>query len=97
MLEDLGTMEAAAEKFPEAAACFDQARTLYTKRDDILRVVLEEATVLAKQNKTKRALDILRDTLRIISNAPASALLKKLEMELRAAKPPAPAANPRRP
>jgi uncharacterized protein (TIGR03790 family) len=97
MLEDLGAMETAAEKLPEAVACLDQARTLYTKRDDILRAVLEEANVLAKLNKTKRALDILRDTLRIISNAPASALLKKLEMELRSAKPPAPPANPRRP
>ena len=97
MLEDLGSMETAAEKLPEAAACLDQARTLYTKRDDILRAVLEEASVLAKLNKTKRALDILHDTLRIISNAPASALLKKLEMELRSAKPPAPPANPRRP
>jgi hypothetical protein len=57
---------------------------------------MEEAEVLGKQNKTKRALDLLRDTLRIISNAPASSLLKKLEAELRSAKPPAPA-NPRRP
>ena len=97
MLEDLGLMEAAGERLTEATVCFDQARTLYTKRDDILRTVMEEAEVLGKQNKTKRALDLLRDTLRIISNAPASALLKKLEMELRSTKPPAPSANPRRP
>jgi hypothetical protein len=96
MLEDIGLMDAAAQKFPEATASLDQARTLYTKRDDILRAVLHEATVLGKQNKTKPALDLLHNTLRILSNAPASALLKKLEMELRATKP-APPPNPRRP
>jgi uncharacterized protein (TIGR03790 family) len=97
MLEDLGLMEAAADKLPEATACFDQARTTYAKRDDILRAVLHEANLLAKQNKMKRALDLLRDTLRIVPNAPASVLLKKLEAELRSARPAAPPANPRRP
>ena len=87
MLEDLGLMEAAAENYPAATGCFDLARTTYTKRDDILRTVLEEANALAKDNKTKRALDLLRSVLRIVPDAPASALLKKLEAELRAAKP----------
>lgn len=97
MLEDLGLMETAPEKAADAAACFGQARALYTKRDDILRAVLHEANALAKQNKTKQALENLRNTLRIVPNAPASALLKKLEMELRSMKPAAPPSNPRRP
>lgn len=97
MLEDLGLMEAAAGNYPSAAGCFDLARTVYTKRDDILRTVMEEANALAKQNKTKRALELLRGVLRIVSDAPASALLKKLETELRSAKPaPTPANQPRR-
>jgi hypothetical protein len=96
MLEDIGLMEAAAGKLPEATACLGQARALYTKRDDILRAVLHEASALGKENKTKPALDLLRNTLRILSDAPASALLRKLEAELRA-KPAAPPANPRRP
>jgi uncharacterized protein (TIGR03790 family) len=96
MLEDIGLLEAAAGKLPEATASLGQARALYTKRDDILRAVLHEASALGKENKTKPALDLLRNTLRILSDAPASALLKKLEAELRS-KPAAPPANPRRP
>jgi uncharacterized protein (TIGR03790 family) len=97
MLEDLGLIEAAAGNFAAASACFDQARTIYTKRDDILRAVLHEANALAKDNKPKRGLDLIRSVLRIVSDAPASALLKKLEMELRAAKPAVTPSNVRRP
>jgi uncharacterized protein (TIGR03790 family) len=95
MLEDVGRLEAAAENYAGATGCFDLARTNYTKRDDILRTVLEEADALAKQNKAKRALDLLRGVLRIVPDAPASALLKKMEIELRAVKPSAPANSPR--
>ena len=91
MIEDLGAMEAHDEKFSEAASYFQQARTVYTKRDDILRVVLEEADALIKQNKSKRALDLVRSVLRIASDAPAAALLKKIETEL---SPPTPTATP---
>lgn len=97
MLEDLGLMEAAAGNYTAAAGCFDLSRTTYTKRDDILRTVMHQANALAKDNKTKRALDLLRSVLRIVSDAPASALLKKLEGELRATKPAATPANVRRP
>jgi uncharacterized protein (TIGR03790 family) len=95
MLEDLGLMEAAAGNYASATGCFDLARTTYTKRDDILRTVMEQANALAKDNKTKRALELLRSVLRIVSDAPASALLKKLEAELRAVKPAATPANRR--
>jgi uncharacterized protein (TIGR03790 family) len=87
MLEDIGLFEAGAENYVGASGCFDLARTTYTKRDDILRTVLHEADALAKQNKPKRAVDLLRSVLRIVPDAPASALLKKMETELRAAKP----------
>src|SRR5256885_4570440 len=87
MLEDVGLLEAAAENYVGASGCFDLARTTYTKRDDILRTVLHEADALAKQNKPKRAVDLLRSVLRIVPDAPASALLKKMEMELRATPP----------
>jgi hypothetical protein len=43
---------------------------------------------MAKDNKTKRAIDLIRNVLRVVPDAPASSLLKKLEMELRATKPP---------
>jgi hypothetical protein len=93
MLEDIGLVEAAAENYAGATGCFDLARTTYTKRDDILRTVLHEAEALAKQNKPKRGVDLLRSVLKIVPDAPASALLKKMETELRAVKP----VNPRKP
>lgn len=95
MLEDLGLMEVAAQNYLGATGCFDLARTTYTKRDDILRTVLHEANAMAKDNKTKRAIDLIRNVLRIVPDAPASALLKKLEAELRATKPaPTPSRRP---
>ena len=97
MLEDIGLLEARAENYVGASGCFDLARTIYAKRDDILRTVLEEADVLAKENKPKRALDLLRSVLRIVPDAPASALLKKMETELRAVRPAATPTNQRRP
>jgi uncharacterized protein (TIGR03790 family) len=93
MLEDIGLLEAGAENYAGATGCFDLARTTYTKRDDILRTVLHEAEALAKQNKPKRGVDLLRSVLKIVPDAPASALLKKMETELRAVKP----VNPRKP
>ncbi|HEX4629987.1 MAG TPA: TIGR03790 family protein [Chthoniobacterales bacterium] len=96
MLEDVGLLEATAENPVSASGCFDLARTIYTKRDDILRTILHETEALAKQNKQKRALDLVRTALRIAPDAPASSLLKKMEMELRATKP-AMAPNPRKP
>jgi uncharacterized protein (TIGR03790 family) len=97
MLEDIGLLEAVAENPVGASGCFDLARTIYTKRGDILRTVLHEAEALAKQNKSKRAVDLIRTVLRIAPDAPASALLKKMEMELRATRPAAtPQNQPRR-
>lgn len=87
MLEDIGLLEAGAENYVGASGCFDLARTTYSKRDDILRTVLHEADALAKQNKPKRAVDLLQSVLRIVPDAPASSLLKKMETELRAVKP----------
>lgn len=84
MIEDLGLMEAREGNFPSATSHFQQARTLYTKRDDILRVVLEEANAWARQEKPKRAVDLLRSVLKIVSNTPAAALLKKMEQDLSA-------------
>ena len=43
MIEDLGLMEAADGNLLSATNYFGQARTCYSNRDDILRVVIEEA------------------------------------------------------
>lgn len=93
MIEDLGLMEARDGNFPSATRHFQQARSLYTQRDDLLRVVLEEAGSWIKQNKKKRALDLVRSVTRIVSEGPTAAMLKKLEADLR---PPAATPRPKR-
>jgi uncharacterized protein (TIGR03790 family) len=97
MFEDLGLMEVRDGNLAVATNYFQQARTVYAKRDDILRVVLEEADALIKQNKSKRAVELIRSVLRISADAPAAPLLKKLEAEARTATPAVTPANPRRP
>jgi tetratricopeptide (TPR) repeat protein len=87
MLEDLGLMEARDGNWAEATSYFQQVRACYTKRDDILRAVLEEANAQAKQGNTKLALTVIRNTLRIVPDAPAAELLRQKEAEL---SPPAP-------
>jgi len=84
MIEDLGLMEARNGNFSAATSYFQQARTCYAKRDDLLRVVLEEADAWIKQNKPKRALGLVRSTLRVVPDAPAAALLRKIEQDLTA-------------
>ena len=84
MIEDLGLMEARDGNFSAAASYFQQARTCYAKRDDLLRVVLEEADAWIKQKKPKRALALVRSVLRVVPDAPAAPLLRKIEQDLTA-------------
>jgi uncharacterized protein (TIGR03790 family) len=83
MIEDLGLMEAADGNLAAATNYFGQARTCYSNRDDILRVVIEEADAWNKLKKPKRGLDLLRSALRIAGDAPAAPLLRNIEQELR--------------
>lgn len=83
MMEDLGLMEAADGNFAAATNYFGQARTCYSNRDDILRVVMEEADTWKKLNRPKRGLDLVRSALRIAADAPAAPLLRNIEQELR--------------
>ncbi|MDP9253356.1 MAG: TIGR03790 family protein [Verrucomicrobiota bacterium] len=94
MIEDLGLMEAREGNFAAATSYFQQARASYSKRDDILRVVLEEANSWIKQDNPKRALTLVRNVLRIISDAPASVLLRQIEQDL---SPTAPTPTPPKP
>jgi uncharacterized protein (TIGR03790 family) len=81
MLEDLALMEAAANNFGVASAYLQQARGCYSKRDDLLRVVLEQADTFIKDNKPRRALDLIRSVLRVVPNSPSTSLLRKLEQQ----------------
>lgn len=85
MLEDLGLMETQDGNLAAAYGYFEQARAIYTKRDDLVRVVLEEVDVLAKQRKSKRALELVRSVLRVVTDAPMTTLLRKIENDLRSA------------
>ncbi len=82
MIEDIGLIEARDRNFSAATDCFRQARTFYSNRDDILRVVLDEADAWVKQNKPKRAVDLIRTALRTAPDAPAAPLLRKMEQDL---------------
>jgi uncharacterized protein (TIGR03790 family) len=93
MIEDLGLMEAADGNIAAATNYFQQARAAYSKRDDILRAVLEEAEGWMRQKKPKRAVDVVRSTLRIVPDAPAAPLLRKIEQDA-TAPPPAPVISP---
>jgi uncharacterized protein (TIGR03790 family) len=87
MIEDLGLMEMGDGNFAAATNYFQLARGNYTKRDDILRAVLEEAGGWISQKKPKRALDLVRSTLRIVPDAPAAPLLRKIEQDIIAPPP----------
>ncbi|MEP6955339.1 MAG: TIGR03790 family protein [Chthoniobacterales bacterium] len=95
MIEDLGMMEAEAGKWASATTYFQQARSIYTKRDDILRATLEESNGWAKQGNKKRALDAVRGVLRIVSDPATVALFKAKEAEL--SPPPPLQASPTKP
>jgi uncharacterized protein (TIGR03790 family) len=96
MMEDLGLMEAHDGNFSGATSYFQQARACYAKRDDLLRVVLEEADAWIKQKKPKRALALVRSVLRIVPDAPATPLLRKIEQDL-TTPPPAPSPTAAKP
>ena len=87
MIEDLGLMEAGDGNLAGATSYFGQARTCYSTRDDILRVVLEEADAWKKLKKPKRGVDLIRSTLRIAGDAPAAPLLRSVEQDLRGVSP----------
>lgn len=88
MMEDLGLMEASDGNHASAVGYFAQARALYSGRDDLVRVVLEEADSWVKQGKPNRAADLVRSVLRIVTEAPTVALLKKFDQPS-TARPPA--------
>jgi uncharacterized protein (TIGR03790 family) len=82
MIEDLGSIEARNGNLSTATDYFKRARGCYTNQDDILRVVLEEADVWVKQNKPKRAVDLIRSALRTAPDATAAPLLRKFEEDV---------------
>jgi hypothetical protein len=93
IIEDIAGLEAHDGNFAVATSCYQQARATYTKRDDIVRVVVEEADSWVRFGKPKRALDLVRSVLRIVTEAPSAPLLRQLEAGLTAPPPRAPPAQ----
>jgi uncharacterized protein (TIGR03790 family) len=94
MIEDLGLIEADDGNFAAATSFFGQARTCYSTRDDILRVIMEEADAWNKLKKPKRGLDLVRTALRIAGDAPAGPVLRQIEQDLRGVPAPPPGSSP---
>jgi hypothetical protein len=94
MLEDLALMEVAANNFGAAGGYLQQARACYNKRDDILRAVIEQCDVFIRDKKPRRALELIRSVLRIIPDAPASGLLRKMEQEAKGTPTPTATSTP---
>jgi uncharacterized protein (TIGR03790 family) len=84
MLEDIALMEMKDVDLAAASEQLDTARKCYRNRDDVLRITIEEAEALAKQNNPKRALELLRDALTRAPDAPAAPLLRKMEEDISA-------------
>ncbi len=87
MLEDLGLMEKEAGNFAEAASQLQRARLLYSQPEDILRTALAQADALVKTGDKPAALALVREVARLVPDAPATTLLKKIEQQLDPPKP----------
>jgi tetratricopeptide (TPR) repeat protein len=91
MIEDLGLMQKEAGDFSGAISYLQQARTIYKQRGDLLRVVLEQADALIQADRKKEALALVKSTMALVSDAPSTALLKKVADQL---SPPTPTPAP---
>ncbi len=95
MTEDLGSIQARDGNFQSAINLYQQARATYAKRDDIIRVVLEEADAWTKLNKPRKGADLARTVLRIISpDVPSIPLLRRVAEGLPPVPPPTPTPPP---
>ncbi len=83
MIEDLGLMEKESGDFDSAIGYLRQARSLYSKPDDILRASLEQVDASLKAGDKKSALALVRSVGRLVPpDKPAAALLKKIENQI---------------
>jgi uncharacterized protein (TIGR03790 family) len=90
MMEDVALIEKENGNFSSTAGDLERARSFYTTPDDILRTVLEQADALIKAGDKRAALALVRRVSRLAPDAPAMALLRKIEQQLN----PPPSATP---
>jgi uncharacterized protein (TIGR03790 family) len=96
MMEDVALMEELDGNTSDATSRLEEARKCYRNRDDVLRVTIEEADALTKQNNPKRALELLRTALASAPDVPAAPLLRKMEEDLQTPSA-TPTTTPRKP
>lgn len=95
MIEDLGMIEKENGNYASAVGYFRQARSLYTKSDDNLRALLEQADALLLSGDKDGALALVRGTMKLLPEGPAAALLRKIEQQINPPPPtPLPTPNP---
>jgi uncharacterized protein (TIGR03790 family) len=82
MIEDLGLIEKESGDYGSAINYLQQARSLYSSADDILRTILEQVDSLTKSGNKKAALALVRTTIRLVPDAPTTGLLRKIEAQL---------------
>ncbi len=78
MLEDLGLREKEAGDLEDAVSTLQQARSVYKKRGDLLRVVLEQADTLIQAGKKEQALALVRKVMSLTTEGPATTLLQRV-------------------
>lgn len=91
MMEDWALMELREKNFASAIGELERARSAYSKRDDIVRCVLEECDALVQSGKPKSAIELARTVGRIVRDSPAAPLLRKVVSDLTPKQPPPPA------
>jgi hypothetical protein len=87
MIEDLGLMQKESGDFAGAVSYFQQARSMYSTAEDILRTILEQVDGLTKSGNKKAALTLIQATTRLVPDSPTTVLLRKLEARLAPSSP----------
>jgi len=82
MIEDLGMIEKENKNYASAVGYFRQARSLYTKPDDNLRALLEQADALLLSGDKDGALALIRGAVKLLPEGPAAALLRKIDQQI---------------
>jgi len=96
MIEDLGMIEKENGNYASAIGYFRQARSLYTKSDDNLRALLEQADATLLSGDKEGATTLVRGAARLLREGPATALLRKIDQQINPPPTPAPTPTPSR-
>jgi uncharacterized protein (TIGR03790 family) len=91
MIEDLGMIEKENGNYASAISYFRQARSIYTKPDDNLRALLEQADAALLSGDKDGATALIRGEAKLLREGPAMKLLRKIDQQIN---PPSPTLTP---